>query len=113
MSFLKKKPLHPDTTNDRLAKTIADQIIFWQRILAEKLNRRINLYSKQRQKWLLGIFCGLSAGLLILCLLFPFGKIAMKMPGHNYQPAHIGLPSDRPVTKGHLKTTDSLTTKNK
>jgi hypothetical protein len=113
MNFLKRKNQQPDEAGERLARTIADQILHWQNLLAAKMNKRINRYSKQRQKWLLGIFCVVSAGFLILCVLVPFGKRAMRMPGRNYQPAHIGLPSDVPVAKRHLKTTDSLTTKNK
>jgi hypothetical protein len=111
MSFFKSKNPRPDAARDRLAKIIADEIVLKQQFIAMRLNRRINRYSKQRQKLLLGIFCGITACLLALCVLVPFGKIAMKMPGENYQPAHIGLPSNLPARKAHLKTKDSLTTK--
>ncbi|MDB5937287.1 MAG: hypothetical protein JWQ01_4631 [Massilia sp.] len=109
--FFKNKQQQQDASGDQLARTIANQIILWQQLLATKLNMVINRHTKRRQKWLLFIFCGVSAGCLALCLLVPFEKRAMIMPGHNYQPAHIGLPSDLPLKRGHLPTTDSLTTK--
>jgi hypothetical protein len=96
-------------TDDRLATSIADPIIKGQRMLAAILNNQVNRYSKQRQKWLLVIFCVISVCGLIICLVIPFGKIAMQR--QNFQPTHIGLPSDLPVRTTHLKRTDSLTTK--
>jgi hypothetical protein len=111
MNFLKRKTQQPDETGDRLARTIADHILHWQNLLAAKMNKHINQYSKQRQKWLLWIFCGVSATGLVICLIVPFGRMAMNMPGRNYQPTHIGLPSDIPIKPAHLKPTDSLTTK--
>jgi hypothetical protein len=113
MNFLKRKTRQPDETGDLLARTIASRILHWQNLLAAKMNKRINRYSKNRQKWFLCIFCGVTAMGLVICLIVPFGRIAMDMPGHNYQPVHIGLPSGMPAKPTHLKSIDSLTTKNK
>ena len=111
MDFLKRKLRRPDETGDRLARMIADHILHWQNLLAAKMNRRINRYSKKRQKWLLWIFCGLSASGLVICLVMPFGKRAMKMQARNYQPVHIGLPSELLPKPVYFKSMDSLTTK--
>jgi len=107
--MINNKQQQPGQTGDRLATSIADPIIKGQRMLAAILNNRINRYSKQRQKWLLVIFCGISISGLTICLVIPFGNIAMQR--QNFQPTHIGLPSDLPVKTTHLKPTDSLTTK--
>jgi hypothetical protein len=107
--MIKHKQQLNDQTGDRLAKSIAGSIIKWQRLLAAVLNTPINRYSKQRQKWLLAIFCGLSACALSICLVIPSGQIAMQR--QNFQPAHIGLPSDRQAKTTRSKPTDSLTTK--
>jgi hypothetical protein len=97
-------------TGDRLAKSIADPIIKWQRKLAAILNNRVNQYSRKRQQWLLVLYCGVSICGLLICLFVPFGKIATQR--QDFQPSHIGLPSDLPAKKTLLKPTDSLTTKN-
>jgi hypothetical protein len=111
MNFLKRKAQQPDETGDRLARTIADHILHWQNLLAAKMNKYINRYSKTEQKWLLCIFCLVSAIGLVLCLIVPFGRMAMNMPGRIYQPVHIGLPSDAPTKPAPIKSMDSLTTK--
>jgi len=111
MSLFKRKPLLSDAAGDHLAKKIADRIVLWQQSLSSKLNRSVNRYSKQRQKWFLVIFCMVSSIALTLCQLFPFGTMAIKMSGHNYQPSHIGLPSGMPIKSRPVKTTASLTTK--
>ncbi|MDB5122377.1 MAG: hypothetical protein JWP94_506 [Mucilaginibacter sp.] len=105
MNFFKSKQQQPDQTGDQIARTIADRIIQWQHLLAAKLNKRVNRYSKRRQKWLLWIFCGLFACSLIICLIIPFQN-EVTTQDHNYQPVHIGLPSEVPT-----RPTDSLTTK--
>jgi len=103
------KQQQPGQTGDRLAKSIADPIIKGQRMLTAILNNQVNRYPKQRQIWFLVICCGVSACALIICLVVPFGKMAMQR--QNFQPTHIGLPSDLPVKTTHLKSTDSLITK--
>ena len=111
MGLFKRKSLLPNAAGDQLARTIADRIVRWQSALAARLNRAVNQYSRQRQKWLLAIFCTLSIGGLTLCLLLPFGQMAIKMQVHNFQTSHIGLPSDIQVKPRFKKTTDSLTLK--
>jgi hypothetical protein len=111
MKFLKRKPQQPGDGSKRLARTIADHIIHWQNLLAGKMNNRIKRFSKKQQKWLLCIFCGLSSTGLVICLVLPFSRISTYIPGGNYQPTHIGLPSDLPPKPYHLKRTDSLNTK--
>lgn len=110
MIFLKKKQQAPDAARDRLAMNIAGQIIVWQRLLAAKLNNRINGYSKAHQKRLLWIFCGISSCILTISILVPLSKMKSR-PGSNFQPTHIGLPSVLPRKTSPVKTTDSLTTK--
>lgn len=112
MIFLKKKQQVQNAESDQLAMNIADQIIAWQRLLAAKLNKRFNCYSRARQKRLLWIFCGVSSCSLIFCILVPLSKVK-SLKGNNYQPTHIGLPSVLPLKTTPVKTTDSLTTKNK
>jgi hypothetical protein len=105
-----KKQPEVNPAGDQLARTIAGKIIKWQQCLATALNSRVNLYSKKRQIWLLVIYCALSASCLMICLISPFGKIAMSRPGGNYQAIHIGLPSISPFKSGNsAKPTDSLT----
>ncbi|MES2108562.1 MAG: hypothetical protein V4577_07440 [Bacteroidota bacterium] len=111
MNFFKRKLQQPDEAGDRLARIIADQILRWQNLLAAKMNKGISRYSKKRQQWLLLIFCGVSAISLVICLIVPFGRMAMKMQARNYQPGHIGSPSYLPTNPTHLKSIDSLTTK--
>jgi hypothetical protein len=95
---------------DQLARTIAGKIIKWQQCVATALNKRINRYSRKRQQYILAIFCAITASCLMICLLVPFGKIAMVDSGNNYQPAHIGLPSISLFKPGNpAKPTDSLT----
>jgi hypothetical protein len=108
MIFFKNKQ-QTDTSGDQLAGMIANQIILWQWRLAAKLNKVVNRLTKKHQQWMLLIFCAISSVCLALCLYVPFGKMAMTE--HNYQPVHIGLPSDLPLRREHLSTTDSLTTK--
>jgi len=110
MIFLKKKQQTPDAARDRLAMNIAGQIIAWQRLLAAKLNKKINGYSKAHQKRLLWIFCGISSCSLIMSSLVPLSKMK-NMRGNNFQPTHIGLPSVLPRKIPPIKTTDSLTIK--
>ena len=110
MNFLKRKAPKPDATGDQLAGKIAARIIRWQYRIAEKMNSWANRHSKQRQKWLLAIFCALSISGLGLCQFIPFGKMAIRQ-GYNFQNVHIGLPSDPLSRHNHLKPTDSLTTK--
>lgn len=99
-----------DAAKDRLAMNIAGQIIAWQRLLAAKLNKKINGYSKERQKRLLWIFCAVSSCILIISILVPLGKMK-SMQENNFHPTHIGLPSVLPRKTTPVKTTDSLTTK--
>jgi len=110
MNFLKRKAPQPDATGDQLAGKIAARIILWQYRIAEKMSSWANRHSRQRQKWLLAIFCALSVSGIILCQVIPFSKMAIR-PGHNFQAVHIGLPSDPLIRHKHLKPTDSLTTK--
>lgn len=110
MIVLKKKQRAPDAAKDPLAMNIAAQIIAWQRLLAAKLNKRINGYSKVHQKRLLWIFCGVSSCIIIISILVPVGKMK-NVRGINYQPTHIGMPSVLPRKTAHIKTTDSLITK--
>lgn len=100
----------PNEAKDELAKAIALKIINWQSRLARLLNNWANRFSKRQQQRLLAVFCFLSGAGLILCLLVPYGKIAMNNSGKNYQPTHIGLPSERP-RPAQLKSTDTLTLK--
>lgn len=90
---------------DDLAKAIAIKIIEWQGALAAVLNKQANLLSKSNQKWALLFMCLLATSGLILCLVVPYGRIAVSKPGSIYQSSHIGLPSGLP------KLTDSLTIK--
>ena len=110
MIFLKKKQQVQDAARDRLAINIAGQIIAWQRLLAAKLNKKINGYSKERQKRLLWIFCGVSSCILIISILVSLSKMK-SMQGNNFHPTHIGLPSVLPRKTTPVKTTDSKTTK--
>ena len=107
--FLKKKPGSPSAANDRLARTIAAQVLKWQMRLAVALNARINRYSKRRQKWLFLFCCGTFAAGLIISLWLKSGRIACSMPGLHDQLVHIGLPSERPFKAKPIKPTDSLT----
>jgi hypothetical protein len=111
MNFLKRNIQRPNAAGDELARTIADRIIRSQQLIAAKMNRYFNGFSKQRQKWLLLIFCGSSAAWLICCLLVPNHKMAMKMPGNAYQTVHIGMPSEIPPKPAQSKTNDPLTNK--
>jgi hypothetical protein len=107
--MINNKQQQPGHARDHLAKSIADPIITGKHRLAAILNNQVNRYSKQRQKWFLVMFCGVSACGLIISLIIPFGTMAMQH--QNFQPTHIGLPSDLPVKTNPLKLTDSLTPK--
>lgn len=95
---------------DELAKAIATKIIRWQGTLAAVLNMRANRLSKSTQKWALLFLCFLATSGLILCLVVPYGRIAVSKPGSIYQSSHIGLPSGQPEPNPP-KLTDSLTIK--
>jgi len=87
---------------DELAKAIAVKIIGWQGALAAVLNKQANRLSKSTQKWALLFLCLLATSGLILCLIMPYGRLAMSQPGSSYQSSPIGRPSGLP------KLTDSL-----
>ncbi|WP_374950070.1 hypothetical protein [Mucilaginibacter sp.] len=106
----RKTHQQPNHASEQLAKTIALKIIKWQSSLAITLNKWFNQFSKKQQQWLLITFCVLSGCALTLCLLVPYGKMAMNNPMKNDQPMHIGLPSNKP-NHAPLKPTDSLTLK--
>ncbi|AMR29964.1 hypothetical protein A0256_00295 [Mucilaginibacter sp. PAMC 26640] len=72
------------------------------------MNKWINHLSKKQQQWLLAVFCILTVAGLIVCLIAPYGKLAMSDPGRNYPPTHIGSPSEKPKP---LQQTDSITLK--
>jgi hypothetical protein len=106
MTQQKKHESNPAT--DLLATAIAVKIIQWQKALSAALNLRANRIAVDWQKWLLAIFCILSAIALILCIVFPFGKLAMHSQSNNYHASHIGLPSVAPQAQLPQRT-DSLT----
>ena len=110
MIMFRNKQKHTDPAQDDLAKTIAAKIIRWQSALAAVLNTRANRLSKSTQKWALLFLCFLATSGLILCLVVPYGSIAVSKPGSIYQSSHIGLPSGQPKPNP-LKLTDSLTLK--
>jgi hypothetical protein len=106
--MIQQKEYKPNPVTDVLATAIAVKIIQWQREFSAGLNVRANRVAVARQKLLLAIFCLLTCGGLILCVVFPFGKLAMHNQASNYQATHIGLPSTAP-NKQLNKPTDSLT----
>lgn len=110
MIFFKKKLRLPDDQRDHLAKIIADRIIGWQILLAATVNARVNKYSKKRQKRFFWVCCVVVAGGFMLSLGLGLRKTGIVMPGPIDQPAHIGMPSDLPISRPILPT-DSLTPK--
>jgi hypothetical protein len=83
--MFRNKQQQPDPAKDAIAEVLASKIIRWQSGLATVLNKWFDHYSKKQQQWLLVIFCTLTVAGLIVCLIAPYGKMAMKrIPANNY-----------------------------
>ena len=108
--MIRKQQQETSPIGEKTAIAIALNILKWKTGLATGMNKWINHFSRQQQRWLLAAFCGVFSLGLILCLVMPYGQLAMIRPGNNYQPIHIGEPSQYPKTSP-LKSNDSLTIK--
>ncbi len=100
-----------DLLTDKVAASLAGNIIKFQLRWSGWLNQRFNAYSTRGKKRIIIVFVLLTSVLLLagsFCSFYTLPKLSQ-----NYTTAHIGLPSDLP--KPHISNrqlTDSLTKKN-
>jgi len=110
MRLSKRKTATSDHGKEQVAARIAAQIIRWQCSLSEKINNRVNRFTKTGQKKFLWLFCVIWIAVVCFNLFRSRGQSTIHAVKPNFLPTHIGQAFDIPRPKP-IQATDSLTIK--